>query len=108
MIKQADRDNYGKLRWDLVDFESVEEMLRVLEQGAIKYAPDNWKKGLNRSEILESAQRHLIELFKHKENDEEFSTHHAGHIMCNMLFYLYHYRNQSFTEQRNNPFKKVN
>ena len=102
----AERHNIGKLRWDLVDWSSVEEMLKVLEFGAIKYSADNWKKGLNKKEILESTQRHLISLFQDETKDPESQLHHAGHIMCNMLFYLYHDRNKSFVTERNNPFNK--
>jgi hypothetical protein len=105
------RFNDGKLRWDLVDWTSLEEMVKVLEAGAIKYAPDNWKKGLHREETLESLQRHLIALFKKEELDPDLTTltgqdiHHMGNIMCNAMFYLYHHRNNSFTKERNNPFK---
>lgn len=103
----AQRYNSGKLRWDLIDWESVEEMVRVLEKGAERYAPDNWKKGLHREEMLESIQRHLVALFKKEEIDSDpgFLTHHMGNIMCGAMFYLYHYRNKSFSKERNNPFK---
>lgn len=103
----AERHNVGKLRWSLVDWKGVEEMLKVLEFGAIKYSADNWKKGLNREEILESTQRHLIQLFQKEEQDQESQLHHAGHIMCNMMFYLYHARHSSFVSERNNPFKNT-
>ncbi len=82
--------------------------MKVLEAGAEFYAPDNWKKGLNREEILESIQRHNIALFQNEEIDPDprFLTHHAAHIMCNAMFYLFHYKNKSFSKERNNPFKK--
>lgn len=67
---------------------------------------DNWKKGLNREEVLESLQRHLVSLFNKEEVDQEMDTHHMGHIMCNAMFYLYHHRNRSFCVERNNPFVK--
>lgn len=101
------RYNNGKLRWDLVEWNSVEEMLKVLEFGALKYNPQNWKKGLNREEILESTQRHLIKLFQKEELDSESQLHHAGHVMCNMMFYLYHAKHSSFVFERNNPFKTI-
>lgn len=104
MGRQAKRFNSGKLRWGLVDYTSLEEMLKVLEAGAIKYAPGNWQKGLHREEILESMQRHLIALFNGEEIDEDLGTHHMGNIMCNAMFYLYHKRNKSFAKTRNNPF----
>lgn len=89
-----------------MDFESLEEMVRVLEAGADKYSPGNWKLGLNRDEILESMLRHLLQLFKGEEFDQDLRTHHMGNIMCNAMFYLYHLRNESFSTKRNNPFKK--
>ena len=105
---QAMRKNIGKLRWAVVDWESLVPMVDTLEKGAIAYSLDNWKKGLNREEILESIARHLFSLFKGQEIDPDprFLTHHMGNIMCNAMFYLYHYRNNSFSKERNNPFKK--
>lgn len=103
---KAERFNTGKLRWGLVWWPALEVMLLVLEFGAIKYAPDNWRKGLHREEILESIQRHLIALLQGQEEDPESKISHVGHIMCNCMFYLYHHTHNSFTKERNNPFRK--
>jgi len=97
-VKKADRFNEGKLQWNLVDWESLKEFVKVLMFGSKKYAPDNWKKGLNREEILESMQRHLVALFNKEETDPESGLHHMGHIICNAVFYLFHFRNKSFTK----------
>jgi len=88
---KADRYNEGKTKWGLIHWPSIEPLAKVLMFGANKYAPENWKKGLNRTEILESAQRHLIALFNGEENDKESGLSHAGHIMCNMMFYTFHH-----------------
>jgi hypothetical protein len=109
--EQSERFNKGKLRWALVDFESLEPMVEVLEFGAQKYAPDNWKLGLNQEEILESMIRHLTELLaqvkkKQPGLDSDSGLKHMGHIQCNAMFYNYHERNGSFSPVRNNPFKK--
>ena len=92
----ADRYNKGKPKWGLVHWPSLEPMVRVLMFGVEKYAKDNWKKGLDRVEILESAQRHLIALFNGEEDDSESKVSHAGHVMCNMMFYIF------FTKKENN------
>ena len=34
----------GKLRWTLLPFRELEEVVKVLEKGAVKYDFDNWKK----------------------------------------------------------------
>jgi len=96
--EQADRYNEGKLHWGLVDFASLQEMVKVLEYGANKYSRDNWKKGLGRTEVLESTMRHLTAMFAGEEIDEESSLPHVGHVMCNMLFYSYYRRTDKFTK----------
>lgn len=65
-------------------------MVRVLMFGAEKYASDNWKKGMNKREILESLQRHLASLIDGENCDSESQLHHIGHIMCNAMFYSYY------------------
>lgn len=87
--EKALRYNQGKPKWSLVHFKSLEPMVKVLMYGADKYAPDNWKKGLDRKEILDSMQRHLAALIDGQEIDPESQEHHIGHIMCNCMFYSF-------------------
>lgn len=88
------RYNEGKRKWSLVHFQSLEPMIEVLEFGAKKYEPDNWKKGFPKKEVLESMQRHLAKLFDGEEIDQESGLHHIGHIMCNAMFYSYMLKNE--------------
>jgi hypothetical protein len=69
--EKGQRFNEGKLKWSLVHFKSLEPMVRVLMFGAKKYSPNQWKKGLNKTEILESMQRHLAALMDGEEVDIE-------------------------------------
>lgn len=97
--EKALRYNEGKLKWSLVHFKSLEPLVRVLMYGAEKYTvvkegvtisgAHNWKKGLNRKEILESMQRHLASLIDGEEVDSESGISHIGHIGCNAMFYTY-------------------
>jgi hypothetical protein len=89
------RYNEGKRKWSLVHFKSLEPMIEVLEYGANKYAPKNWQKGLDKSEILESLQRHVAKLFDGEDIDSESGLHHIGHIMCNAMFYSYFLHNKT-------------
>ena len=82
----------------------ISEEVSISNNNLVIPGKDNWKKGLNREETLESLQRHLIEVFSGNELDEESTCHHMGHIMCNAMFYMYHLRNNSFSPERNNPF----
>lgn len=88
-VLKALRYNAGKAKWSLVHFESMLPMVQVLEFGAKKYAPDNWKKGLDKKEILESMMRHLAALMDGQDVDPESGIHHIGHIQCNAMFYSY-------------------
>jgi hypothetical protein len=85
-MEQAKRYNTGKLRWSLVDFKSLEEMVKVLEFGAKKYDDDNWKKGLPYKEVCESAMRHLLAFMNGHTLDEETGLTHVAHVMTNMMF----------------------
>jgi hypothetical protein len=87
---KALRYNNGKPKWSLINYESLIPLIRVLEFGANKYAPDNWKKEMEPKEILNSLQRHLADLMDGKTVDEESGLPLIGHIMANAMFYSYH------------------
>jgi hypothetical protein len=87
--EKALRYNEGKLKWSMVHYQSLAPLVRVLMYGEKKYARDNWKKGLNREEILDSMQRHLAALIDGQEIDPESGEHHIGHLFCNCMFYSY-------------------
>lgn len=86
MENKGERNNKGKARWSLVDFKSMEPMVRVLEFGAKKYEDDNWSKGLGVKGICESLLRHTFALLSGETNDPESGLPHVGHIQCNAMF----------------------
>lgn len=76
----------GKLRISLVPMDVFQEVLEVLEFGATKYAPDNWKHVENPNErYLNAAFRHLF-LAKNGPRDEESGKLHVAHAICCLLF----------------------
>ena len=97
---KADRYNNGKTQWGLVDFKSIKPMVDVLEFGALKYSPNNWKKGLDTTEICESIMRHLTALMDGEDNDPESGLPHMGHIQCNTMFYNYMVRNKEIKKKK--------
>jgi hypothetical protein len=104
-MEQSLRYNEGKPQWSLVDFKSLEPMVRVMEYGAQKYTTeqgsgrDNWKKGLDLTQILESMSRHLFALMSGEIIDPESGQEHIGHIMANAMFWEYHYNKQCEKER---------
>ena len=88
-MKQALRYNEGKLKWSLVDWKSLEPMVRVLEMGAEKYAPFNWTKGMPVTEVSESLLRHMFAYLDGEDTDPESGIEHLGHVMCNVMFLIH-------------------
>ena len=86
---QALRYNQGKLEWSLVDFDSLEGLVRVLEYGKDKYARDNWKLGMPVTQVTESLMRHLFAFAKGEDVDAESGCRHISHVMCNVMFLEY-------------------
>ncbi len=84
------KETLGKLRWSLVPYESLEEVVRVLEFGAAKYSPDNWKT-VEPKAYLDAVQRHIVEIMKHgiHARDAESGLHHAAHMTTDALFLVW-------------------
>jgi hypothetical protein len=85
------RKNKGKVMYSLVPFHLLGGTARVLEAGAIKYAPWNWTKGMSWASTFECLLRHLFKWwFCREEYDEDDGEHHLDHAMCNLLFLIHH------------------
>lgn len=97
---QALRYNEWKPQWALVDFGSLEPMVRGLEYWAKKYAPKNWQKWFPRDKLLESMMRHMIALMDWEEIDAESWVPHIGLVQCNAMFYAYHLKHNTFTDDK--------
>lgn len=94
------RFNKGKLKWSLVEFDSLEDMVRVLEFGAEKYDAHNWKKGLKTTEIIDSLLRHVYSLLQGEDVDKESNLPHTGHILCNAMFLSYMLKHKKELDDR--------
>jgi hypothetical protein len=121
-MSEALRYNQGKLKWSLVDFNSLEEMVKVLEYGAHKYSvfedkdgnlikgvdisveeaktlkcvrsgAHNWKLGMSKETIMNSLIRHIVAL-QNEDSDSESKCNHMGHVMCNAMFYLFYHKKE--------------
>lgn len=88
------RFNEGKPQWHLVDWSALEPMVRVLEYGAEKYTPNNWKKGMSQAELMDCLLRHCFAWTRGEDNDPESKLSHMGHILSNamMLSYMCRWR----------------
>jgi len=60
-ISGAMRETEGKLRYDLIPPECLKRSAINLTKGAIKYGPDNWRKGIPTSNFMAALLRHIQE-----------------------------------------------
>lgn len=83
-----------KLRWDLLDIESVEDLVKILTFGASKYEANNWQKVDNATERYYAAlMRHLVAWRKGEKIDPESGYNHLAHVFCNTMFLIWFDRN---------------
>lgn len=84
------KDDQERLRWSLVPWSSMREIVEVLEFGARKYAPENWKKVPEaRIRYFDAAMRHLIAWHSGEICDPETGKSHLAHAGCCLLFLLW-------------------
>jgi hypothetical protein len=98
--KQALRYNEGKLQWSMIDFKSLEGMVRVLEMGARKYSKDNWKLGMPVTQVCESLMRHLFAYMSGEDTDPESGESHMSHVLVNAMFVEYIMKERSEFDDR--------
>lgn len=79
-----------KLRWDLLPYREVEQVVDILTYGAEKYADGNWMQvPENRKRYFAAAMRHLTKWFMGERLDEESGRNHLAHALCCILFLLW-------------------
>lgn len=83
------KDDAGKLPYDLLPWGAVSQVVAVLQYGAKKYAPDNWRQVKDwRRRYFSAACRHLISWVTGEKLDPETGLHHLAHAACCVLFML--------------------
>lgn len=74
----------GKGRYDLIPPAAIFAIARVFEEGAIKYEPRNFEKGIPLSRFIDSGLRHI---FKHLEGQRD--EPHMAQAAWNLLAYIH-------------------
>jgi hypothetical protein len=80
----AERDaQIGKGRMDLLPVRAIMEVSKILEGGAIKYAPRNWEKGIPLSRYADSGLRHFFKYLR-GDRDEAHDAMACWNFLCLM------------------------
>ena len=82
------RLNEGKLRWDLMPYLAMCEVVKVFTLGANKYDPWNWYRGMNYSVSFASGTRHRIGWWMGEDLDKESGLNHLSHSIANDMINL--------------------
>ena len=79
-----------KLRWDLLPYAEIEDVVKILTHGAKKYGDENWKevKG-GRWRYLAAAMRHIVTWKKGEIVDRDTGVSHLAHAVCCLLFLMW-------------------
>lgn len=82
--KKYDSD---KLEWDLIPFETLEEVVKVLMYGTKKYSKYNWQiVGNAEVRYFNALLRHLFAFKKGEKTDPETGLSHISHALCCLIF----------------------
>lgn len=78
-----------KDRWELLPWDAIEQVVKVLTFGARKYAPDNWRKVADaHNRYFSATMRHLVAYVAGQEKDPETGLPHLAHALCCVIFML--------------------
>ena len=83
------KDDNGKLRWDLVPYGSLGEVVAVLTSGASRYGDNNWRAVANGQErYFAAAMRHITDYKCGKTIDKDSGMRTLAHAVCDLLFLM--------------------
>jgi len=89
--RQFNRKEKQKPRWDLMPWEELTEVAKVLTFGAAKYSDNGWKEVESPHERYKAAaQRHLVAYYTGEAKDEESSLHPLAHAIADLLFLMWY------------------
>ena len=79
-----------KPRWDLLHWPCINEVVKVLTVGALKYDDHNWQHVTNlRLRYFSAAQRHIVAWWEGEVLDPETGLHHLAHAICCLMFCMW-------------------
>ena len=91
----------GKLRYDLLPYDVLEQVVQVLTDGAGDYGDRNWERGMSWGRVFAAAQRHQAKFWQGQEIDPDSGHNHLAHAIVNLMFLLrYHSKDMKEFDDR--------
>lgn len=79
----------SKAPLDLLPYEALEEIAKVLSAGERKYGTANWANGIHTRRLISAALRHIGQFNAGQDYDQETETLHLANAACNLLFAIW-------------------
>ena len=89
-MPQSKKNDEGKLRYDLLDPEFEEQVVKALTVGAKEYGDNSWQHledPVNR--YYSALRRHLAAWRKGEKVDKDSGLNHLAHVAANVMFLLH-------------------
>lgn len=103
-MNEALRYNEDKLRYDLLEPHSLEQLVTVFTTGARKYSERNWEKGMKWSKMLASLKRHIAAFEKGEDYDPETGLPHMSHAAWNAMGLVTYMKYHPEYDDRNHDY----
>lgn len=100
------KNDAGKRDWTLMPWEQLEEVVKVLEDGAKKYDRNNWKL-VEPERYRKALLRHAVTYAEGGKVDKESGLLTLAHLICNALFLLYFENGSYIEDQIDEAFKCI-
>ena len=81
---EGQRNDEGKLRFDLIPVGPLEEVARAYTVGATKYADRNWEQGIKWGRMFAALCRHLYKWWAGESRDKE-GQHHLAAVVFHAM-----------------------
>lgn len=79
-MSEGRKDDGGKLRYDLIPADALDELARVYTIGANKYADRNWERGMKWGRIFGALMRHSWAFWRGERSDPTDGQHHMASV----------------------------
>jgi hypothetical protein len=97
VLKEGVKKDEGKLRYDLLPPEGMEELARVYTIGANKYADRNWELGIKWGRVFGAMCRHAFKWLAGESYDPVDGQHHLASVAW-CAFALIAYEKRGMTQ----------
>lgn len=88
-VSVGQKHDQSKPRYSLIPSGTLASIVGVLEHGAAKYAPDNWKHVQGaRDRYYNASMRHVQAWWSGEKIDSESGLPHLAHAICSLMFLM--------------------